>query len=78
MKTWKRSLTPPRQKDLEFQVALRDVATKNHAMSRMLLWVEAHLRAGTPHKEILDGLTGRMSAPHPTGDTEYTEAEVSL
>lgn len=63
MTSWKRTLTKNAQRDLDLEVALRDVALKNEALTRMLIWVEAHLTNKTPHAEILDGLRQRATVP---------------
>lgn len=78
MTNWKRSFTtPPRATEaLDFQVALRDVAVKNHALTHILVWVEAHLRAETPHAEILSGLTARLGAPQSTSSADEETGEV--
>ena len=75
MTNWKKSFTKPTKatESLDFQVALRDVALKNHALTHLILWIEAHLRAETPHAEIRQGLEARLSAARPTGETRNTE-----
>ena len=67
---WKRSLTKNAKRDLDLEVALRDVAVKNQVLIHLLTWVEAHLERKTPHEEILEALTARMSVHARTADVE--------
>lgn len=73
MTHWKRAMTKNNKRDLDLEVALRDVALKNEALTRMLIWVEAHLDNRTPHAEILSGLRARATVPPAPPDA----AEVS-